>query len=221
MARRDVPRLLLNRHSVGPFQYITNNSKPYSSDHQSRPKDLQLLGDLVKMVEFLVNKLDWTNDFEQLESTQRSRLETMSIVEFEKFFYRLVSNADDESGSRMSSKSGFRRVSSSKKSSTAVIDGRASLNSTPSSVTTNSSGELSEKFSSSLKLNSSLLNKNMVNNSRNLTKAISSSMLNSTTTTHYRQPSAKFATTAKLVYFKGFAPNSKPFRESSSMQNEK
>lgn len=220
MARRDVPRLLLNRNSVGPFQYITNNTKPYTSE-QSRPKDLQILGDLVKSVEFLVNKLEWTNDFDQLESTQRSKLDKMSIVEFEKFFYRLISNADNESGSRMS-KSGYRRVSSSKKSSAAVIDGRSSLNSTPSSVTTNSSGELSEKFSSSLKLNSPLFNNNMAINSRNLTKSISSSMLNSTTTTYYRQPSAKFATTAKLVYFKGFAPNSKPFRElSSSTQNEK
>ena len=56
LCRNNVPRLLMNRNSVGPFQAKISNRK----------KDLQILGDLISCVEFFVEKLGWTMDLENL-----------------------------------------------------------------------------------------------------------------------------------------------------------
>lgn len=58
----------MNRNSVGPF--LNTMKKQTSFGDQSRYKDVQLLGDLVSCVEYLVNQMGWKSDFEHLIDTE-------------------------------------------------------------------------------------------------------------------------------------------------------
>lgn len=72
-SRFNVPRLLMNKHSVGPFKRCSSySSSSNRSAYSQRRKDLQLLGDLIKCVECLVEHLGWTDELNELISNEMS-----------------------------------------------------------------------------------------------------------------------------------------------------
>lgn len=81
LCRNNVPRLLMNRNSVGPFQAKINNRK----------KDLQILGDLISCVEFFVEKLGWTMDLENLITREVNLLVRDLFLKREEFILSVIS----------------------------------------------------------------------------------------------------------------------------------
>ena len=70
LCRNNVPRLLMNRNSVGPFQ----------AKISTRKKDLQILGDLISCVEFFVEKLGWSIDLENLITRETNLLVMINFI---------------------------------------------------------------------------------------------------------------------------------------------
>ena len=77
--RENVPRLLLNKNSVGPFR---------ASTLHKRRKDLQLLGDLVECVENLSAKLGWKQDLDELIIRHTHYIESMKENLMEELYYK-------------------------------------------------------------------------------------------------------------------------------------
>jgi NAD-dependent deacetylase sirtuin 3 len=76
--RNSVPRLLLNKESVGPFKLI-KVSKGANGFNNPNCKDLQILGDLINCVDFFVEKLGWKDELDELVSRETKALVSAQI----------------------------------------------------------------------------------------------------------------------------------------------